>query len=490
MFKTLRSRLLLSYIAVIITVLLVMAAVLFVIASRPAVRYFPTLQQLITISQSSRRELIRLHEADADAAAMQRALTRLARDNHVRILVADAGTKDVIFDSQETDSWVGLAMEDIDRRPQQLLGGVDRGVIFGRFRHPDGSSWLVYSYPLAGPERGRWLITYAQREPKPFAFFRELFLQPLVVAGLIAFLLAIMLALLIASSVARPLRRMAVATEAIAQGDYEQKLGLQGPEEVRRVAHSFNVMVDQVKTSQQAQRDFVANVSHDLKTPITSIRGWSQALLDGTAVSPGEQQRAIGVIHSEADRMARMVTNLLDLARIESGQIQLAREPVDLAQLLADVHHSFLPSAQEKQIHLTLAAQPTPQVLGDRDRLVQVLTNLVDNALAHTPEGGRVHLALRKHGDKAVEMAVQDTGRGIPEADLSRIFERFYQVDKSRARTGGRRGSGLGLAIVKELVEAHGGRILARSQEGRGSVFLVRLPISGVPEASTIMSAR
>ena len=181
--------------------------------------------------------------------------------------------------------------------------------------------------------------------------------------------------------------------------------------------------------------------------------------------------------------MSRMVSQLLDLARIESGQLELARQPVDLAQVLTDVQKNLALRAEEQGVHLTLAMELVPPVLGDHDRLVQVFANLVDNALAHAPAGGRIHLQVRPHGEKAVEGVVQDTGRGIPPAELSRIFERFYQVDK--ARTGERRGSGLGLAIVQELVAAHNGRVQARSQVGEGTVFIVRLPTTDVPESST-----
>jgi two-component system sensor histidine kinase ResE len=171
-----------------------------------------------------------------------------------------------------------------------------------------------------------------------------------------------------------------------------------------------------------------------------------------------------------------MVKQLLDLARMEAGQLQLARRPVDLGQLLVEVKESFTPRAQEKGVTLDLALQPAPEVFGDRDRLTQVFANLLDNALSHTPSGGQVRLALYLLSDGQVEVIVQDNGRGIPQEELSRIFERFYQVDKSRAETAEGRGSGLGLAIVRELVEAHGGQITARSTPGQDTVFAVRLP--------------
>jgi len=262
----------------------------------------------------------------------------------------------------------------------------------------------------------------------------------------------------------------------MAQGDYSQRVPPRGPDEVRHVAESFNSMAAQVQATHVAQRDFVANVSHDLKTPLTAISGWSQALLDGAAGAPADRQRAAETIYDEAGRMSRMVNQLLDLARIESGQLQVTRRIVDLSQVMTDVHRSQLPRARARGIELTLDAPVAPPLLGDTDRLVQVFDNLVDNALTYTPAGGRVHLAVRA-GEGYVEGIVSDTGAGIPADELPRVFERFYRLEKSRARgEDGRRGAGLGLAIVHELVVAHGGTVSVSSEVGRGSAFVVRLP--------------
>ncbi len=483
MFKTLRGRLLLSYFAVITLVLLVIAFALLLISAQPAVRYLPALQQLTSISQSQRQALRALRDAPPNSDRLNQLLMELANDSGYRIVVANLNSQRVIFDSG--GSWQDSPLPEIQLVSQRLLPNIDPNASFGRFRSSDGRRWLAFTPASSANNNIRWQLFYVQPEPTAVSFFRQIFLRPLAGAGLLAFLVAILFAFLISRSVARPLQKMATASEAIARGDYDQTLSQQGPEEVQRVASSFNTMATQVKISRQAQQDFVANVSHDLKTPITSIRGWSQALLDGTAVSPNEQQQAASIINKEADRMSRMVSQLLDLARIESGQLEIARQPVDLDQILTDVQQNLLPQAQDNEIHLTLESVPVPPVLGDHDRLVQLFTNLVENALAHTPAGGRIHLQVQPHGDKAVEGIVQDTGAGIPPDELSRIFERFYQVDK--ARSSERRGSGLGLAIVQELAAAHNGRVQVRSQVGEGTIFTVRLPITDEPEVSTVI---
>jgi signal transduction histidine kinase len=245
-----------------------------------------------------------------------------------------------------------------------------------------------------------------------------------------------------------------------------------------------------VLSTQQVQRDFLANVSHELKTPLTSIQGFAQAIQDGAAGDSASIRKSATIIYDEATRMNRMVGELLDLARIETGQIVMRREAVQLDQLLPNVIERLALRAQEGGVALSAdITAGLPAIVGDGDRLAQVFSNLIDNALKHTPSGGKVTVAARlisgssavKRGKPlaGVEITVADTGAGIPPEDLSRIFERFYQVDKSRVKS--RTGSlGLGLAIVREIVTAHGGTIHAESIVGLGTKFVVWLPVERV----------
>jgi len=476
MFSTLRSRLLISYLAVIVTALFFVMLALLAASAAQSNRLVPALRQLGAISLGVRREVIALALRDADLGDIGRALEQSAAEQDVRLLLLNRNNGQVVYDTgQGGNDWTGRDIVDVVRPPGEF-SNLDPNLPIGRYRSPDGSVWIVFSQPLNAQTAGRLLLMVSRPEQPVLAFFRQTYLRPLCQAGLIAFLLSVLLAVLIARSVARPLRQLAEASEAIALGNYEQQLPLSGPDEVRRVAGSFNTMATQVAESRQAQRDLVANISHDLRTPLTSVRGWSQALLDGTASSSEQQQQAATVIHAEAERMERMVEQLLDLARLESGQLQLAMQSLDLGQLLREVKDAFTPRAQEKNVELILALQPVPEVSGDRDRLTQVFANLLDNALGHTPSGGQVRLSLYLLSNGQVEATVQDNGRGIPQEELSRIFERFYQVDKSRSGAAERRGSGLGLAIVRELVEAHGGQITARSAPGQNTLFAIRLP--------------
>ena len=264
-----------------------------------------------------------------------------------------------------------------------------------------------------------------------------------------------------------------------------------GPAEVQQVATAFNSMTRQVQSSQQAMKDFVSNVSHDLKTPLTSIQGFSQALLDGTAHDTAAREHAARIIFDEASRMRRLVDDLLDLARIDAGQVAVKAHPVDLNGLLAITLDSLAVQTAKKHITVENRLEALPQILGDGDRLKQVFTNILDNAIKYTPTGGKITISggqdgvppnastvIRRRGQssakKFAKIAISDTGAGIPPQDLPRIFERFYQVEKSRK---GHTGTGLGLAIAYNIVKAHGGHIEAASRPGHGTTFTIWLPV-------------
>jgi len=299
--------------------------------------------------------------------------------------------------------------------------------------------------------------------------------------GGIALLLSLALAFLMARWVADPLQRIVTASQHVPVTE-QPPLEERGPREVRELTRAFNAMLARVQSSQKSQRDFVANVSHELKTPLTSIQGFAQAILDGTADTPESRAQAAEVIYAEAARMYRLVLDLLDLARLDAGTADLKMAPVDVNALLNGTAEKFSLQAQQAGVRLQVDAPPAlPSLSADGDRLAQVLTNLVDNALKHTPAGGQVILSAQVQGAELV-LSVADSGTGIPAQAIPHVFERFYQADVSR--TGGEKhGAGLGLAIAHEIIAAHGGRISLRSQEGQGATFYVHLPLSGAATA-------
>jgi len=316
--------------------------------------------------------------------------------------------------------------------------------------------------------------------------FSDTFFLPLVQAALIGILIATVLSIWVARSVAKPLQRIADGTRVVAQGDYSHRVPVSGVHEARVVGLAFNDMTEQVQQTHQAQNDFLANVTHELRTPLTSIQGFSQAIMDGTATDPAMIQRSATIIHDESARLTRMVSDLLDLAKIQSGHLQMRRNVVETNQLLQTIGESLQFKAQAEKVNLDVSINTFVRIAGDGDRLAQVFTNLVDNAIKHTPEGGQVWFKAEQ-SDNGILVTVQDTGEGIPEDDVPRIFERFYQVDKSRHRKTSHNSIGLGLAITKEIIDAHHGRIWVESQPGVGTCFSVWLPILSADRSTMIM---
>ncbi len=241
--------------------------------------------------------------------------------------------------------------------------------------------------------------------------------------------------------------------------------------------------ITELRRLEKIRKDFVANVSHELRTPLTSIKGYVEALLDGAKDDPEMSTRFLDIILKQSDRLNLILEDLLQLSRIESGQVLLKQDPLDIRTLVERTLPMIKPLADKKghQLRVEIPAD-LPPILGDEERLVQVLTNLLDNAVKYTPAQGIITVAARPAGDRggtapaAVELSVSDTGLGIPEADRPRVFERFYRVDKARSRELG--GTGLGLAIVKHIAEAHGGQVWVEGNQPAGSRFVVLLPIA------------
>lgn len=482
MFSSLRSRLIGSYVLIIVICLSVAGLVLVLLLA-------PQVLRLSYLRLADRSVPTALHVRSLRARGLSpeqiiSALEEQSASQGTRILIATR-QGEVLADTE--GRWVG---RHVNLRLEGAASERRRVFFEGRLSTEEGLSLYVAvptgPLPPGGGEPGApvWYVVLLSPPRQAIVSILGEITAGFVLSGLVALLVSIGVAFLIARSVAKPLQRIAGATEAMAQGNYDEELNITSPDEVRRLADRFNLMAQEVKASRQAQRDFVANVSHDLKTPLTSIQGFSQAILDGAAEDEQARNRAAQVINEEAGHMARLVDDLLDLARIEAGQAVMARDPVDLGELLRGCMEKMALRAQRGEVTLDLQLDDNPMVNGDRDRLAQVFTNLLDNALSHTPPQGRVVLAARsvaeevgKRGQEArtvAEITVSDTGAGIPPEELPRIFERFYRGDKSRTKGG--RGAGLGLAIAKEIVQAHGGHIEVESVVGLGTKFTIKFP--------------
>jgi signal transduction histidine kinase len=243
------------------------------------------------------------------------------------------------------------------------------------------------------------------------------------------------------------------------------------PDEVGRLAGAFNHMLERLEGLFGAQRRFIADISHELRTPLTTIRGNLDLIR-----RMGADDVSLDAIQSEAERMRRLVGDLMLLARVDAGELPIRHERVDLDTLLLEIYRQARTLAAGR-VEVTLGEEDQACVVGDPDRLRQLLLNLVDNAIKYTPRGGRVTLGLYREDARAV-VRVSDTGAGIPESELPHVFERFYRVDKARARSGGPGGAGLGLSIARWIAQAHGGELSVASEVGAGSTFSLSLPIA------------
>jgi two-component system phosphate regulon sensor histidine kinase PhoR len=232
--------------------------------------------------------------------------------------------------------------------------------------------------------------------------------------------------------------------------------------------------VTELRRAERLRRELTANISHELRTPLTSIKGFTETLLEGAIADEEACRRFLAIIDSEAARLMKLVDDLMDLSRLESRAVSMEPAPVRLDALVTGALSGMRPQADRRRITLRETTDPAI-VMADRDRILQVLTNLLDNAIKFTPEGGTVDVSVTSTPAGAV-VSVTDTGRGIPADDLPRIFNRFYRVDRSRSRGAG--GTGLGLAIAKHIVEAHGGRISVASRVNAGSTFAFTLPVA------------
>ncbi len=301
---------------------------------------------------------------------------------------------------------------------------------------------------------------------------------------------------LAAAAVARrlssPLERLAATSASFSAGDHAARAVVDGPREVRLIADAHNSMaaeiegaVAQVRAEERRKSQFVSDVSHELRTPLTAIRGAAETLLDG-GVDAEDQQRFLTTIANEAERLTRLANDLLTLQRIEGATGELPLRRVDLRAAVDRAGLMFEPILEERGATLTVNGK-APLVLGDLDRLQQVIANLVDNASRIAGDGGHVTVELSETEDGNARIAISDNGPGIAEADLARLFDRFYKTDTSRARSGG---SGLGLAIVKAIVSMHGGTVTAENLPVRGSRFTVVLPALRDPDEGPAQAAR
>jgi len=314
----------------------------------------------------------------------------------------------------------------------------------------------------------------ALREPEQA--FLERMRESIVPVGAAACAVAIVLGLLLTWQMTGPLRKLTTAARGIAGGDLSQRVDIKSKDEIGELGRAFNDMAESLSRAETLRRNMTADIAHELRTPLSVIRANLEAILDGV-FQPSRDN--VSSIHKESVLLSRLVDDLQELALAEAGQLRIEPEPTDLVALVERVVTGVVARAEREGVALVKDLAPDlPSISVDSQRIGQVLSNLIDNALRHSSEGGKVTVRARQAG-QTVQVDVVDEGPGLSPEELSLAFERFYRGDKARSRKTG--GAGLGLSIVRQLVEAHGGRVWVESTEGQGATFSFTLPV-GTPD--------
>ncbi|MCX6025231.1 MAG: ATP-binding protein [Chloroflexi bacterium] len=340
---------------------------------------------------------------------------------------------------------------------------------------PEGDLAQAKAIEVDGQTVG-WVLAARERfadSPAEAAFVNRIN-TALALAAVGAVLLSLVVGAALARAISRPIQELTAATGAVAEGNLSQKVEVRSHDELGQLAASFNLMSEKLARVQNLRRQMTADIAHELRTPLSVVLGYADAVEEGTLPPTPE---TMAVIRDEALHLERLIDDLLTLSHADAGELRFTPRPARPLVLLEEAARAFQPQASQKDIRLIVEpADDVTQVWLDPDRMGQVLRNLLSNALRHTPAHGEVRLSAARSGE-TLEMRVSDNGPGIAPEDLPHVFERFYRADRSRARESG--GSGLGLAIARSIVASHGGTIAAESTLGQGTTIVIRLPLGG-----------
>src|SRR5919201_1779790 len=484
-FSSLRANLIAAFIAVIgVSLLLASTAFAYLLREYQFQRESDRLENIATVYMA---QVVRMARNGASLQVISAQLDQSADDADVRVLLLDDRGY-VLYDT-DNNRFAGRTF--VQPQTQGRHSNVSQII-------EDGTVLTVASFPSETRFQPGLRIAVASPEQSLTNAWRDV-LPRLSVAALSALLVSIVIAWWLASTITQPMMQITRASEEMARGNLDPDLTLpETNDEVGRLSKAFTTMAREVARSHRTMRDLLANASHDLRTPLTSISGFAGALVDGT-LSGAEGAREAGrIIGEEAERMRRLVEDLLYLGRIESGDLALERQPTDLAEMARAAQARFMFRAQESGIHFDVHAPGPVPILGDSHRIGQVLDNLLENAFKFTPPTGSVTVTVgvdspRTSGpprqgrpSRSAVLSVHNTGSYISPEDAERVFERFYQVDKARA---GSRGNGLGLAIAREIVQAHVGTIGLESTTQTGTSFIVRVPTLETGASTPLLSS-
>ena len=474
-------RIKLVFVMLLIIVLLMIVVLMFLVRG---VQDFYTSQFSSQIEYVlTRREIVnqlRLAAGDEDAVQQMSEILRvysgeLGIDGSTRNFYILDGTAATVLETSNDDRSAGISIT--PGILTALLGGES-------YIENLRSDYMDVAIPIRGAESDAFYIVYIIDNKQTAQSLTTQIFTLILQAVLIGFIISIAVSLVISKTLLSPIRGMTNAAAAMADGDFSRKIGVDSEDEIGILAQTFNdmaaqieMMLEELKRAEVLRREFVANVSHELRTPLTSIRTYAETMSDSSELPPETEAEFLHVIINESDRMTKIVQDLLELSRFDSGNSTLSIEEFSIEQSIRDVYAAIALDAKKRDHTFNLELEwRMPMIRGDKARIEQVLMNIITNAHKYTPDGGRIDVYGLNSGGH-IKITIEDTGIGIPHEELGRVFDRFFRVDKARSRESG--GTGLGLSIAKEIVTMHGGDILIESTQGVGTSVVVVLPIGG-----------
>ncbi len=418
-----------------------------------------------------------------DGQALYDAAVDASREHGGRVLVLDA------YGTVQADSYSLLNGTQL-KHPEvvAVLGGkAGANGLYGLYKEElPGGNWLLSTFGFAddasvyglyvsaivsgGRTTGALVYSVSEQE----LYSRLLYIRRQIVYWLLGVALSTLITVIFMSRiVTRPIKALSEGIEHMSVGDFSHRVIIRGHSEYAQLAAAFNMMSEKLENLDRSRGQFVSNASHELKTPLATMKILIESLIYQDAFDPAMTREFLTDIDKEIDRLNSVIGDLLTLVNMDSGEMRLRLSDLQLDEMLAETVKRLTPLAGNRDINLTLEAHAAPVVEGDSSKIQQVFYNLIDNAIKYTPAGGDVRVELGENARFAI-IKVSDTGIGIPQADIAHIFDRFYRVDKARSRETG--GTGLGLSIVNQIVQLHGGQVSVQSVEDKGSVFTVTLP--------------
>jgi len=383
--------------------------------------------------------------------------------------------KAVFMDEESTGKWEPVGDTDITEQVEAIIDGGEESVSSEKYASVADIPMMTLQQPIIdanGTIIGAMFLHVDMSRTN--ASVRQVYMDVLL-SALCGVILAFLAVTYITNRMTKPIIDMNNAVKRFSRGEFDARVSLAGHDEVSQLGESFNEMADEINALEQSRRSFVANVSHELRSPLTSMRGFLEAMQDGT-IPPEDQGKYLDIVIGECKRMTGMVNDLLDLARIESGAYELKIEPFDINELVIRTLLTFEARVNARHIEVDMDFQNERTLVeGDSAQIAQVIRNLVDNAIKFSPEGGKLTLGIRADKGRAI-VSVKDEGEGIREEDLPYVFDRFFKGEKAHTPAGS--STGLGLSIVRRIMEQHGQEITAASPPGEGACFTFTLKLS------------